>query len=256
MLRSVKSIEKFAVHADDGRIGAVADLFFDDERWVVRYVVVDTGGWLTGRQVLLSPISFSQADWDGKALHARLSRERIESSPGIESHQPVSRRQEAALYRHYGYPYYWGGPYTWGHALLPNLMEQQVFEDPQRVEIRKDMEEAGKEDRHLRSCNEVAGYTIAASDGDLGHVVDFLMDEEDWSIQYLVIDPRNYWPGKHVLVPAARIEHVLWAEQEVAVDLRREEVERSPEYDPGHLPPSPRQQAARPQGTTAARPGA
>lgn len=255
MLRSIKAMEKFAVHtSDDDAIGSVKDAFFDDERWVVRYLVADTGGWLIGRQVLLSPISFDRIDWNGKTLQTRLTREKIESSPGIESHKPVSRRQEASLYRHYGYPYYWGGPYAWGYAVLPGLLEEQIFEDPQRLHVRQDMEDVDKEDQHLRSCNEVAGYTIAASDDKFGHVVDFLVDEEDWSIQYLVVDPRNFWPGKHVLVPASRIEHVYWADQEVVVAMNKEEVKRSPEYDPDHLPPSPERQAQLHQAGAGGRP--
>lgn len=252
MLRSTNALEKFTVHASDGDVGKVRDAFFDDERWVVRYLVIETGGWLMGRDVLLSPIAVTRLDWDGRKVHVNLSRQKIEESPGIEAHQPVSRQHEAALFRHYGYPYYWGGPYAWGYAVLPALAEQQIFDDPQRLEIRKEMEEANKEDRHLRSCNEVADYKIAATDAKLGHVVDFLFDEEDWSIQYLVVDPRDLWPGKHVVIAADHVEHVYWGDKEVVVDVSSKDVERSPKYDPDHPPPTPARGQRRSSGPGAA----
>lgn len=238
MLRNTRTFEKFTVHALDGDVGRVRDLYFDDERWVVRYLVVESGGWLMGRDVLLSPLAVTRLDWSGRRIEVNLTRRKIEDSPGIETHRPVSRQNEAALFQHYGYPYYWGGPYAWGYAVLPVLAEQPIFDDPQRLEARKEMEEADKEDRHLRSCNEVAGYKIAATDTKLGHVVDFLFDEEDWSIQYLVVDPRDLWPGKHVLVAAEHIEHVYWGDKEVVVDLSSKEIENSPAYDADNPPPS------------------
>lgn len=240
MLHNVKALERFSVHALDGDIGSVKDVYFDDKDWVVRYLVVDTGGWLTGRKVVLSPISVSHVDWENNKLHMNLTREKIQNSPGIPSHPPISRQQEGEIFRHYGYPYYWGGPYAWGYAVFPALMEQQIFEDPQRLEVRQEMEEARKEEQNLRSCNAVSGYSISATDGSLGHVEDFLFDEQDWSIQYMVTDPRNLWPGKHVLVSPQSIEHVYWSDKSVEVSLTKEEVENAPPYDPDNPPSSPR----------------
>jgi len=251
MLRNTRTFEKCTVHALDGDVGKVRDVYFDDERWVVRYLVVESGGWLTGREVLLSPLAVTRIDWDRHRVDVNLTRQKIGDSPGIETHQPVSRQNEAALFRHYGYPYYWGGPYAWGYAVLPVLAEQQIFDDAQRLEIRKEMEDTNKADRHLRSCNDIAGYKIAATDAKLGHVVDFLFDEEDWSIQYLVVDPRDLWPGKHVLVAAEHIEHVYWGDKEVVVNIGSKEIERAPAYDPGNPPPAPRRQPPPAHGTQA-----
>lgn len=234
MLHSAKGLAGFAVHGTDGEVGSIDDVYFDDERWVVRYVVVDTGNWLTGRKVLLSPMSFRQADWEGKTLVMNLTREQIENSPDIDTRMPVSRQQESELFQHYDYPYYWAGPYAWGFSMYPALLQEQQLENKTRTEARKQVEES--QDQHLRSCNEVKGYTIHASDDTLGHVEDLLFDEEDWSIQLIVIDPRNWWPGKHVMVTPQRISAVNWADKSVSVGMSRAEIESSPEYDPDSPP--------------------
>jgi uncharacterized protein YrrD len=226
MLHSIKALKKCAVYANDGEVGKISDAYFDDERWVLRHLVVDTGNWLTRHEVLLSPVSLGSTDWEHERVHMNLSRATIESSPSIDTHQPVSRQAEAAMARHFGIPYYRsGGGGKWN------------FDDDQLDMVERDIAAGNPEDRHLRSCNEVAGYAIGATDDQLGHVVDFLFDEDDWSVQYLVADPRDLWPGKHVLIPASRVENVDWADHKVMVDMRRDEVEHSQEYDPDHLPP-------------------
>lgn len=249
MLHNVNRLKKFTLHATDGDIGRVKDVYFDDEQWVVRYLVVETGGWLTGRQVLLSPMSFGHLDWKGKSLHTNLTRAQIENSPGINAHIPISRQQEIEYVRHFGYPYYWTGPYAWGKQVQPSVLDEvdKLDKGPDREQARQEYESARQEDSHLRSCDDVHGYAIAALDGKLGHIVDFLFDEEDWSIQYLVADPRNLWPSKHVLIMPQRIENVDWASKSVVTNLTREEIENGPEYDPDNPPPSPAHQM-RPSG--------
>lgn len=234
MLHSANGLRGFTVQATDGEVGRVDDVYFDDERWVVRYLVVDTGGWLSGRKVLLSPVSFRHADWNGGTVMLNLTREKIENGPGIDTHRPVSRQQESELFAHYGYPYYWAGPYAWGFAMYPGLMEQEATDNREREEMRDQVQHGP--DRHLRSTAEVKGYAIHATDDTLGHVEDLLFDEEDWSIQLIVIDPRNWWPGKHVLVSPQRIHTVSWEDKSVSVNLSRAEIENSPEYDPDNPP--------------------
>jgi uncharacterized protein YrrD len=252
MLHSAKNLNGFAVRASDGEIGTIDDLYFDDERWVVRYLVVDTGSWLTGRKVLLSPHAFRQADWDGRSVLMNLTREQIENSPDIDTHQPVSRQKESELFRHYGYPYYWAGPYAWGLSMYPVLLEQEQLENENRTEHRQEAEQS--QDRHLRSSNEVQGYTIHASDDSLGHLEDLLFDEEDWSVQLIVIDPRNWWPGKHVMVAPQRISAVNWDDKSVSIGMSRAEIESSPEYDPDYPPLSRPQAMTRDAGTRPLRP--
>lgn len=232
MLHSVKALEKCSVYASDGEVGKVSDVYFDDEHWVARYLVADAGSWLSRHAVLLSPMSITGADWSQHRIRMDMDRSTIENSPSVLAHEPVSRRMEASLASHYGLPYYWSG----GGG-------KPMFSDDQKSTMQHDADAAG-EDSHLRSCREVSGYAIGARDGKLGHVVDFLFDQDDWSIQYLVVDPVDLWPGKHVLLPVGSIDDIDWSEKKVSVELTTDQVKNSPAYDPDNLPPSaPRMQA-------------
>jgi hypothetical protein len=87
-------------------------------------------------------------------------------------------------------------------------------------------------DSRLRSARDVMGYYIEATDGDIGHVDDFLIDDSEWAIRYMIVDTRNWWPGKKVLISPEWISQVSWPDSRVYVDLTREGVKTAPEYDP------------------------
>lgn len=250
MLRSAKEMEGYAVGATDGVIGHVKDFYLDDEKWVVRYLVVDAGGWLSSRKVLISPIAAGTPDWDQKRLPVSITKEQVRNSPDIDTEQPVTRQHEVAYAGYYGYPYYWGGGGYWGGELYPGLMmsgdggfggSDSGPGDDQREMSRRDTAqretariEAGRhahDDPHLRSCNAVVGYHIHASDGDIGHVAGMLIDEETWAVRYLVVDTSNWWLGHQVLIAPQWIEAVSWSDKTVAVPLTRQAVKDAPGYD-------------------------
>lgn len=235
MMRSVRTLQGFGIAATDGDIGTIDDVYFDDHNWTIRHLIVDTGGWLTGRKVLLSPHAVSGVDWVEGTVRVNVTRREVEDSPGIDTDVPVSRQQEAALHDHFGYPYYWDGPMLWGYTSLPMIMPPPS-EDSMTQEVEQRIEQ--EHDHDLRSTDAVIGCHIHATDGDLGHVEDFLFDEEDWSIRMMLVATRNWWPGKHVLLSPKRIERVDWIAKTVAVNITREEIEHSPEYDP-QVPSTP-----------------
>src|SRR5579863_10337071 len=120
MLKNAKDLHGFTIRATDGEIGTVDQFYFDDETWAIRYLTVDTGGWLAGRMVLISPISIlGQPDWPAKRLDVSLTRKQVENSPGVDTHQPVSRQHEIEYLGYYGYPFYWGGANLWGPEPYP-----------------------------------------------------------------------------------------------------------------------------------------
>jgi hypothetical protein len=222
-----KHVKDFTIRAVDGEIGTVADIYFDDETWAIRYLVVDTGGWLGGRQVLISPISVVQTDWAAKQLDVALTKRQVENSPAIDTHQPVSRQYEAAFLGYYGYPYYWGGPYLWGPAFYPAGLADPTSASAGAIANRVRRESP---DSHLRSTDAVTGYDIEAADGEIGHVDGFVVDDEAWAIRYMEVATRNWWPGKKVLVSPSWIERVSWEESKVYVGLSREAIQDGPEY--------------------------
>jgi hypothetical protein len=227
MLTNARQLKGLVIRVTDGDLGTVDQFFFDDETWAIRYLTVETGGWLGGRQVLISPISVVHTDWQAKRLDVALTKRQVEKSPDIDTHQPVSRQHEAAYLGYYGYPSYWGGPYLWGPAFYPAGLASLTTPSAEAMAERIGRESA---DSHLRSTEAVTGYTIDAPDGDIGHVDGFLVDDEAWAIRYIEVATRNWWPGKKVLVSPAWIEQVSWMESKVSVGLSREAIKDAPEY--------------------------
>lgn len=237
MLHTAKSFEGKALHATDGDIGHLKDLYFDDEHWHVRYFVVETERGLSSRQVLISPEAIVRGSVpDDRVISVNLTQRQVRESPGIDTAKPVSRQHEAELRHYYGWPPYWGVvlPET-AFAPAPPL-EPASWRAPQTsasetAQPRPDTAEPPA-DPHLRSVGEVTGYHIEAIDGAIGHVADFLIDADTWQIRYLIVDTRNWWPGKKVLVAPNWIRNVSWTASTVAVDLTRATIKGSPAYDP------------------------
>jgi hypothetical protein len=225
MLRNATHLKGFTIRATDGDLGTVDQLYFDDETWAIRYFIVETGGWLLGRQVLISPISVVGTEWEAKRLDVALTKKQVENSPGIDTHQPVSRQHEAAYFGYYGYPYYWDGPFLWGSAMYPGGVAVPATPEAAAHSIGEE-----SADSHLRSTEAVTGYNIEAADGEIGHVDGFVVDDEAWAIRYIEVATRNWWPGKKVLVSPAWIERVSWEDSKVNVGLSRDAIQNAPEY--------------------------
>lgn len=234
VLRRTSELIGYTIHATDGDIGSVSRILFDDHRWTVRYVVVDTGRWLPGRKVLISPISIRQASWSTRRLDVALTRERVKNSPDIDTDRPVSRQQELAYFGYYGYPYYWGGAGQWGASMYPTAVaEGQVARQTDLDESLR--REQSARDSHLRDTAAVRGYHIRAMDGEIGHVDDFLVDDQTWTIRYLVVDTSDWIGGRRVLISPEWVAAVSWPEATVHLAMSREAVKNSPEYDDSRL---------------------
>ncbi|MFP6850757.1 MAG: PRC-barrel domain-containing protein [Pseudomonas sp.] len=240
MLHSQKDIEKCAIGATDGDIGQVKDLYFDDHAWAIRYFIVDTGTWLSGRKVLISPIAIERLDWSAHKLQVAITQEQVEHSPIIDTDKPVSRQHEMLYLGYYGYPTYWDGIGMWGNGMLPMGLYPGYAELPggnaardENIEQNARAEQASHhdDDPHLRSCKAVIGYHIRASDGEVGHVDGFLIDDQSWAIRYLVVNTSNWWIGHQVLITPEQISGVHWPDRTVTVDLSREAVKAAPAYD-------------------------
>ncbi len=229
MLQSIKQLYGNKHGASDGDLGHVKDFYFDDQNWAVRYVVAETGSWLLGRQVLLSPHAFGGSPPAGKVMLVKLTRKQIEDSPAVETHKPVSRQYEEEYHRYYGWPYYWEGDGLWGGTrgfpileLPPNF---PPVEPPAATGPKSE-----RADVHLRSTQAVSGYHLQATDGICGHVADFLMDDKSWAINQLVIKTGHRFTGKEVQILVSQVERISYQESTLFVKLTKDAVEKSPEY--------------------------
>ena len=226
MLRSIKHLYGDKLGASDGEIGHVKDVYFDDQNWVVRYLVADTGSWLSQRKVLISPHAFGSLHQAGKLLQVNLTRKQIEDSPSIESHKPVSRQYEEEYYRYYGWPYYWEGSGLWGMSGFPIL---ELPATPLPIEpANASGPQPDRADAHLRSTQAVSGYHIEAIDGIVGHICDFMMDDQSWAIGQLVIKTGHRFSGKEVQIPTSLVKRISYEKSTVSVNLTSEAVQQSP----------------------------
>jgi sporulation protein YlmC with PRC-barrel domain len=228
MLQSLKQLYGYKLGASDGDIGQVKDFYFDDRNWAVRYVVADTGNWLAGRQVLLSPHAFGRRHPGEKVMSVSLTRKQIEDGPAVETHRPVSRQYEEEYHRHYGWPYYWEGDGLWGGTRgFPVLEVPSDFfpGKPAAAEAKHP-----NADADLRSTLAVTGYHVQATDGIIGFVCDFLMDDKNWAINQLVVKTGHRFTGKEVQVPMSQVERISYKESTVFVKLTKDAVEKSPEH--------------------------
>ena len=219
MLRSIRDIIGYRVNAADGLIGTVKDFYFDDDSWTIRYMVLDTGHWLPGRQVLISPQSLGEPDWPKEVLPVALTRAKIEASPAVDLARPVSRQKQAQLSKYFNWTPYWGG-YSGAAMLWTSTSVAQA--EPELDD---------EPDEHLRSVREICHYRIHATDGEIGHVQDFIVQTDAWVLRYIVVDTRVWLPAKKVLVSPAWIEQVDWTTAEVHVDLDRETIKHGPKFD-------------------------
>ena len=240
MLNSVLHLNGSKIMASDGEIGHVTEAYFDDENWTIRYLVVDTGTWLAGREVLISPYAVTQPlgahSGGGKQIAVALTKQQVGDSPTTETHLPVSRRHEREMSRYYAFPAYWEGGELWAMSALPLVPAPLPTQIESEAEAKLREADVPAEDVHLRSSANITGYDLQATDDSIGHVSDLIFDDESWAIRYLVVDTRNWWPGgKKVLVATQWIDRIDWADKTVFTTLTRDEVKASPAYDEAQI---------------------
>ena len=235
MLQVISPLEGFAIEANDGRIGTVVDYLFDDASWKVRWLVTDCGTWLTGRKVLIHPSAISREDLEQQQFVVALTKAQVEDSPKLLEDQPVSQQMENQLYSYYGWDPLWGGVNL---SAIPGAMASPLMAPPylslgptDEVETAGDGRLRGA-DPHLRSVVEVTGYRVQAVDGEIGHIENLMIDDADWSVHYFIVDTRNLWFGKRVLISPLAVKAIDWLDGHVEFNVSRELVRASPPWDP------------------------
>ncbi len=208
MLRSTKDLHSYKIHATDGEAGHLSQFYFDDQTWDIKYIVVNVGKWLHGREVLISPTTIIKVDDFGKTIHTTLTTEQVLNSADIYTHKPVALQQPTDVSIYLGWPPYYGPT----DSILA-------------------LDSAAENDPHLRTTEVVGGYHIMAVDSEVGHIEDFIVDDQTWKIQYAVADTKNWWPGKKVLLATDWILWVSWAESNAYVNVLRERIVSAPEFD-------------------------
>lgn len=212
-----KAMVDCVVEGTDGDVGVVKDVFFSSDSWRVRYLVIDTGRWLHGRQVVLAPYSIDRTDWPDRTVIVSLTREQIEASPSVQEHEPVSRQHESELAMHFRWPIYWG-----------ESEQVETGSDGSASEPTTERLIEGQ----LQSAQEVIGYRVEATDGEIGYVDDLILDDETWTIRYLVVKSKAWIAARRTLVSPGWAKAVSWKDKTIQTDLTNEKVTNSPEFNP------------------------
>lgn len=219
MLLNAKKMNNYTLCTKEEEWGRVKDIYFDDHYWTVRYLIVDTGGWLPGRKILVSPQAIVSLDED--TITTDLTKEQIENSPSIQDKEPVSKQFERMYAEYFSWPQYWTGPYKWGfYPLLHPFSKKEKQKQTEKTEW----------DYHLRSIDEVTGYSVHAIDEEFGEIDDFVIDDLSWTIRYLIVDTRKWLPGKKVLLAPRWTQVIRWDKYQVLIDLPSEAIKQAPEF--------------------------
>jgi uncharacterized protein YrrD len=234
MLLAISALKGYAIEASDGSIGTVADILFDDQTWKLRWFVVETGSWLSGRKVLLHPSAIRRPDYDRSELSVALTKAQVEAGPPLGEHEPVSQQMESRPYDYYEWDPYWGSAYFRSGAMASPLGTPPLFETATQSVARESIP-LEEEDPHLRSSGAVIGYHMHATDGAIGHVENFLIDDVGWEVRYLIVDTRNFWPGAHVLMAPFAVTSIDWSDRQIMLNVDRAKVKSSPPWIPEAL---------------------
>ncbi|OFZ46254.1 MAG: photosystem reaction center subunit H [Bdellovibrionales bacterium RIFOXYB1_FULL_37_110] len=221
MLNNAKTLQGYKLASLDGEIGTVKEFYFDDHHWTIRYLVVDTGDWLSSKLVLISPHALRSVNKEKETIEINLTKKQIEDCPSPETDKPVSRQFEEQYHGYFGWPMYWNIPNSLGNS-------HHVTYDPE-TQILND-HGSKPFDLHLRSTRDVGAHHIQATDGEIGHVDDFIINTKTWAIRYLIIDTHNWLPGKKVLISPDWIDHVSWVEEKVYIDRTQKSIHQCPEF--------------------------
>jgi len=186
MLHRLQTLVEHRVIATDGEIGSVRDFLFNDQTWAIHYLVVDVKRWLTREEVVLPVTAIKQLDWENKTLHVQLTKEQVRQSPDVDTKQPVSRQQEIAMQDYFGKLAYWVDRRSPMTSSMPTGIEYPVHTEG---------------DLHLRSISNLEGYEVRGTDGELGRLEDFILDEASWHLGYLEVKAGEWLLCRSVLVP-------------------------------------------------------
>ncbi len=236
MLRKAKELLGYTINASDNEnIGSIHDFYFDAEDWEIRYLVIDINSWFFGRRVLLAPDALQKPDWEAKIQPVNLTKAQIKDSPPVDFDKPISRQYETDLHQYYNWPTYWGGGGMAYNAVASAAPAMMPIAEPSRsdnlpAEVVEALQQS--EETYVQSIRALMNHALKATDGSIGHVTDCFIDDENWTIRYLLIDTGHWRPGQQVLIPATTVDNVDWTGASIHVQLTQEQVKQSPPYDP------------------------
>ena len=220
MLFNIHSLLGLSLSATDGEAGKIEEIYFDDRSWEIRYLVVKTGHWLSGRKVLISPLAFDRSPWDGRTFPVNLTKNQILNSPEMDTNRPLSVQDTRSLNEYYRWQQFIdNGFYAPMHCDQPDLTEKPSIHCP------------SADNFHLRSTRETRGFRIHAKDGEIGFVSGFIVENESWEIVYLLVVAKSIFGDQKILISVQDIRKIKWTESKIYLDISVKAVEQCRTFD-------------------------
>jgi uncharacterized protein YrrD len=220
MQLNTNSLLGFSLSATDGEVGRIEEIYFDDRNWAIRYLVVKTVQWFSGRNVLISPHAFDRSRWVAETFPVNLTKKQILDSPDVDTDKPLSSKHTAALNEYYLWqPFIDNGFYAPVHCDAPTLSEDAETNIPTDDSF------------HLRSTRQTKGFRVHATDGEIGYVSDFIVNDEDWKLGYLVVATKSIFRDQNMLISVRDIMETKWAKRDIYLDISVKAVEQSKTFD-------------------------
>lgn len=213
MLHSTTELIGYNVVADGGKVGKVYDFLFDDAEWTIRCFVLRTGAWLMKRLVVVARSFIRQPDAANHFIPVSLRKDQIKNSPRLEAYRSVYRYRQV-------------DPYVSPVGLATGTGGVLLVH-------RRGAAPSDEGDPHQKSIKEVIAYHVIATDGEVGYVDDFIVDDQGWIIRHLVVmHMQDSLSARKVLISPASVKEIRWKEEKVYIDLSQEKIQDSPDYNP------------------------
>jgi sporulation protein YlmC with PRC-barrel domain len=229
MRKKLKDYLGSIMSAVDGEIGKVSDFYFDDNTWSVLYFVVEAGDWLGGRKLLISPQALSKTDRDNVLIPVDLTREKIQTSPEVDTEKPISRQYEMDLYSHFHWSEYWSGGNWPGGMGTVGMITTPALPFEEAIHQYVAHEEAA--DYPIRSMNAFVGTPVSATDGHVGDLYDIVVDDRHWTITLLLVEGGQRLPEKKFALLPGLIADSGRASAGVSLIASIQQVQESPEFN-------------------------
>ncbi len=206
MYYTTETINGFRVMAEGGEVGRIHDCFFDESSRHIRYLVVRTGSWLLGRDVIIVPSHVRDLSLEDEQLTTDLTKDELKNSPDVDTEKPISRRREIEYLSYYGMPMYWGS--------MPGIPPTGAPTPPEAAP--EDGDDTASE---LRSAREITGYALQSQDGPAGTIKDIVFSPETWAVTHLLVRTGGWFSGKEIAVAIKWVEEIDWSRAVVGVDM-------------------------------------
>lgn len=203
---TTETLSGFRVMAAEEEVGRVHDCFFDESTWHIRYIVVRTGSWLLGRDVIIVPSHVRVLSLEDEQIATDLTKDELKNSPDVDTEKPISRRREIEYLSYYGMPMYWGSMPGIPPTGAPAPTEQAP-------------EDRDDEPSYLRSAREITGYALQSQEGSAGTIKDVVFSPETWAVSHLLVRTGGWFSGKEIAVATTWVEEIDWSRAIVQVDM-------------------------------------